>query len=163
VNLPGAFHFYTLAIYTDDSHYADSLEDWMPIEFVKSTTYDRQFDDATGVGTLAVNVPDHDSPLHSISDAFGYQLQSGALDAVFWHQGNRGTSVLHFHDEPFLRGQALSQVYARPAGWLGSLLLGGGIGPCPADAAGNACVQAPSQNLRYPAGSRGQLSLIKPS
>ena len=36
-----------------------------------------------------------------------------------------------------------------------------GIGPCAADAAGDACVQTPSLNLRYPAGSNGQLSFIK--
>jgi hypothetical protein len=161
VNFPGAFHFYTLAIYTEDPQYADSLQGWMPVEFVKSITYVRQVDDATGFGTLAVSVPDRDSPFHSFSNAFGYQLQGGALDAVFWRQGKRGTSVLHFHDEPFLRGQAVSQVYARSSSWLGSLLLGGGIGPCPPDTAGNACLQAPALNLRYPAGSRGQLSLVQ--
>lgn len=163
VNLPGAFHFYTLAVYTDDSHYADSLERSIPVEFIKHITYDRQYDDATGFGTLAVNIPDRDSPISSINNAFGYELQTGALDAVFWHNGNNGKSVLHFHNQPFLSGQALSQVYTRPGTWLGKLLLGAGSGACPTDAVGNACVQTPSLNLRYPAGTRGQLSFIKDS
>src|SRR5205085_8213304 len=101
LNIPGAFHVYTLGIYTDDSHYADSLQGSMPVEFLKQITYNRQFDDTTGFGTLAVNVPDRDSPISSINNAYGYQSQTGALDAVFWHNGTNGKSVLHFHNLPF--------------------------------------------------------------
>jgi hypothetical protein len=162
VNLPGAFHIYTLAIYTDDAGYAASLQgSGMPVELVRDITYDRQFVDATGFGTLTVNVSNHDASFHSINTGFGYQPVGGALNAVFWHWDHQGTSALHFHNEPFLQGQALSQVYLRPDSRWGSLLLGGGIGPCPADPASRSeCVSTPSLNFRYPQGSRGQLTLI---
>src|SRR5262245_61437018 len=51
VNTPGAFHLYTLAIYTNDPLYALSLlVAQMPVEFVPGITYERLMDDASGFG-----------------------------------------------------------------------------------------------------------------
>jgi hypothetical protein len=162
-NLPGAFHFYALAIYTDNPRYAASLQgSGMPVEFVREISYDRQFDDAAGSGTLKVNVPNRDGPFHSMNSGISYLLMNGALNGVFWHTDRRGTSALHFQDQPFLQGQAFSQLYLLPHTSWGRLLLGGGFGPCPAEpATGYQCVTAPSLNFRYPQGTHGRLSLIR--
>jgi hypothetical protein len=160
-NLPGALHFHTLAIYTDDPHYAASLRtSGMPVEFVKGIAFDRQFDDATGFGTLAVDVPARDAPFHSTNTGFGYQPVPGELHAVFWHRDRHGTSVLHSR-QAILQGPALSQLYLRTGSRWGRLLLGGGIGPCPADPPSRSeCVSTPSFSFRFPQGFHKRLSMI---
>ncbi len=161
-NVPGAFHIYALTIYTNDARYAASLEgSGIPVEYVRGITYDRQITDATGIGQVAVNVPSHDAPFHSALNGFGYQPRSGPLNAVFWHQDQRGTAALHVHDEPYLQGQGFSQVYLRPDSPLGMLALGGGLGPCPAGPDPRfGCVNAAALNFRYPRGTHVELDLI---
>jgi hypothetical protein len=160
-NPPGALHFHTLAIYTDDPRYAASLHaSGMPAELVTGIAFDRRFDDATGFGTLAADVPTRDAPFHSTSTGFGYQPVPGELDVVFWHRDRHGTSVLHSR-QTVLQGPAASQLYLRPGSRWGRLLLGGGIGPCPADPPSRSeCVSTPSLNFRFPQGFHKQLSRI---
>jgi hypothetical protein len=163
VNTPGAFHLYTLAIYTNDPLYAISLlMAEMPVEFVPGITYERLMDDASGLGDVNVGVPAWHNPFYSRNTGFGYE-PAGALDAVFWHNGVRGQAVLHFHDEPFRQGQALSQVYTQPGSKWDNLLSGGGFGPgAPDPTTGYNSIVTPSLNLRYDRGSRGRLMLIAP-
>jgi hypothetical protein len=163
VNTPGAFHLYTLAIYTNDPLYALSLlVAQMPVGFVPGITYERLMDDASGFGDVNVGVPDRHDPFYSRNTGFGYE-PAGALDAVFWHNGKRGKVVLHFHDEPFQQGQALSLVYTQPASRWDTLLAGSGFGPGTPDAAtGYNSIVTPSLNLRYDQGSRGRLLWIAP-
>jgi hypothetical protein len=164
VNIPGAFHIYALTIFTNDAHYAASLHTGdMPVEFVDTIGYQREMDDATGVGDLIVSVPAQHPALYSISTGQGYAPAPGAFNAVFWNEGRRGTAVLNFIDQPFLQGGAISRIYTRPHSTLNALLDGGGLGPCPPDPqTGFSCVIAPSLNLRYDEGTVGKLQLIKP-
>jgi hypothetical protein len=70
---------------------------------------------------------------------------------------------LHFHDEPFRQGQALSQVYTQPASKWDNLLSGGGFGPgAPDPKTGYNSIVTPSLNFRYDQGSRGRLILLSP-
>jgi hypothetical protein len=128
--------------------------------FLPQITYDRQIDDATGVGTLAVSLPDRMAPFHSRTDAFGYQ-PAAAFDAIFWHAARQGVLALQFHHDPVRQGQALSQLYAGPESRWGRLLLDGGLGSCPADpASGDGCVRTPALNVRYDQGATGRLLQI---
>jgi hypothetical protein len=163
VNSPGAFHLYTLAIYTNDPVYAASLRlADMPVEFVPGITYDRPMNDVSGVGDVNVGVPARDTPFYSRNTGFGY-APAGALDAVFWYNGVHGKAVLHFHDEPFRQGQELSQVYTQPGSKWDNLLSGGGFGPgAPDPATGYNSIVTPSLNFRYDQGSRGRLMLLAP-
>jgi hypothetical protein len=163
LDIPGAFHVYTLAIYTNDAPYAATLQAIdMPVEFVPGIIYDRPMDDATGVGDLDVMVPLDDAPFYSHNTGLGY-APAEALNAILWHNGDQGTSVLHFIDEPTELGQAQSLIYTEPASDLNELLDGGGLGPGPIDlATGFESVIAPSLNYRYRAGSFGRLLLIVP-
>jgi hypothetical protein len=165
VNIPGAFHLYALTIFTNDAQYAASLRTGdMPVEFVDRIGYQREMDDATGIGDLIVSVPAQHPILYSINTGQGYALASGAFNAVFWNDGKRGTAVLNFIDQPFLQGSAISHIYTRPHSTLNSLLDGGGFGSCPQDPqTGFNCVTAPSLNLRYDKGTAGKLQLIKPA
>jgi hypothetical protein len=161
VDIAGAFQFYTLTIATDDPVYAASLADGgMPVRLVNRILYSRQIDDPTGVGTLTVSVPADGPLLHSVTNAFGYQPATGALNAVFWHNDRDGIiSVLHFQPYPFWQGQASSEVYLRPGTGLDDLVGGGGVGPCQDPQSGYDCVTAPSLNFRY-FGDSGSLELI---
>ena len=164
VNIPGAFHIYALTIFTNDAQYAASLRTGdMPVEFADAIGYQRDMDDATGVGDLIVSVPARYPTLYSINAGQGYAPAPGAFNAVFWNDGLRDTAVLNFIDQPFRQGSAMSQIYTRPHTALNALLDGGGLGPCPADLlTGFDCVMAPSLNLRYDEGTVGKLQLIKP-
>jgi hypothetical protein len=161
LDVPGAFHFYTLAMYSDDAPYAASLRAaGMPMTLLPQITYDRQIDDASGVGTLTVRVPDRRAPFHSRTEAVGYQPVA-AFDAIFWHAARQGVLALQFHLDPVRQGQALSQLSAAPESRWGRLLLDGGLGPCPADpASGDGCVRTPALNLRYDQGDIGRLFRI---
>ena len=163
VSIPGAFHLYTLAIYTNDARYAASLlRADLPVEFVRTIGYQRDMDDATGVGDLIVNVPSNDSPFHTFSSGGGYVPMPGAFNAAFWHDGQRGKAVLHFLDQPFRQGTAISHIYTQPNSTWDALFDGGGLGPCdPHPETGYRCVIAPALNLRYDEGSRGRLLLIR--
>jgi hypothetical protein len=164
VNIPGAFHLYALTIFTNDAQYAASLHTGdMPVEFVDAIAYQRDMDDATGVGDLIVSVPAQYPTLYSINTGQGYAPAPGAFNAVFWNDGQRGTAVLNFIDQPFLQGSAISYIYTRPYSTLNALLDGGGWGLCPSDPqTGFDRVMAPSLNLRYDKGTVGKLQLIKP-
>jgi hypothetical protein len=121
-------------------------------------------DNATGVGDLNVKLPERYPFLYSANTGQGYAPGQGAFIAAFWHDGERGTVVLSFVDQPFFQGGALSRIYTRPNGSLNSLFDGAGLGPCPADPnTGFKCILAPSLNLRYDRGTVGKLQLIKPS
>lgn len=163
VNIPGAFHVYALAIYTNDARYAASLRRAeIPVEFVNKIDYQRSMNDATGVGELIVSVPSHDSPFATFSSSLGYAPVPGAFNAVFWHDGGKGKAVLHFLDQPFRQGTAISRVYTQPASTWDNLLDGGGLGPCdPHPATGYRCLIAPAVNLRYDEGAVGKLQLIQ--
>jgi hypothetical protein len=81
LNLPGAFHLYSLAFYTDDAQYAASLRSvHMPVEFVPQLAHDRQIN-TDGAGTLFIDVPSKHSPFFSLNTAFGHE-PAGPLDAV---------------------------------------------------------------------------------
>jgi hypothetical protein len=57
LNIPGAFHLYALAIYSDDVPYAESLlRAHMPVRFASKIQYQRDMDDTSGVGNLFVSV-----------------------------------------------------------------------------------------------------------
>lgn len=164
VGAAGALHFYTLAVYTDDGPYAASLRVAdLPVEFVPAMIFDRRIDDLSGVGELTVAVPSRVSPFFSVNSALGY-APSGAVDAVFWHNGTRGTAILHFINEPALQGDAISLVYTPPGSAWSELITGGGFGPGPPDPeTGFESVIAPSLNFLYPRGSRGRLLLLSNS
>lgn len=163
VNIPGAFHFYVLAIYTDDPEYAASLQRTkIPVEFVKKIDYQRNMNDKTGIGHLIVNVPSNDSPFHSFSSGLGYIPMPGAFNAVFWHDAFQGKAVLHFHDQPFQQGTAITHIYLEPFSFWDDLFDGGGLGPCdPHPETGYQCVIVPSLNLRYDEGTVGTLQKIQ--
>src|ERR1700730_4667881 len=75
VNIPGAFHLYALTIFTNDAQYAASLRTGdMPVEFVDRIGYQREMDDATGIGDLIVSVPAQHPILYSINTGQGYAL-----------------------------------------------------------------------------------------
>ena len=164
LDIPGAFHFYTLAIYSDDARYVASLRDAdMPASF-RNIIYNRTIDDTTGIGDLTVVVPDSKSPLASHNVGLTLEPAVGAFDTIFWYNGKRGTVALHFKDEPFRTGGANSQIYALRDSTLGNLLLGGGLGQCASDPKlVFTCVASPSLNLLYPQGTVGSLFLIGPN
>jgi hypothetical protein len=86
----------------------------------------------------------------------------GAFNAAFWHDSQRGKAVLHFLDQPFRAGTAISHIYTQANGTWDALFDGGGLGPCdPHPETGYRCVIAPALNLRYDEGSRGRLLLIR--
>ena len=91
---PGAFHLYTLAIYSDDAPYFASLRSAdIPIEFVPELTYERQIDDVTGLGHLVVHIPAKGSSVHTFNTAFGYGMPTGPLHAIFWHDSHHGRTA----------------------------------------------------------------------
>lgn len=183
VNIPGAFHLYALTIYTNDARYAASLRSAdIPVEFVNKIGYRRDMNDATGVGDLTVSVPSKDSPFHTFSSGQGYVPVPGAFNVVFWHNGQRhdgdrhdgerhdsqrhddqkGKAVLHFLNQPFRQGTAISHIYTQPNSTWDALFNGGGLGSCDSHPqTGYRCVIAPALNLRYDEGSKGELLLIR--
>lgn len=163
VNIPGAFHVYALAIYTNDPQYAASLQQVaFPVEFVSKIEYRREMDDATGVGNLSISVPSKLSPFATYSVGQGYSRASGAFNTVFWHDGKKGEALLHFLDQPFSQGTAISQIYTQPGSRWDNLLIGGGLGSCAPQAGTDYhCINAPALNMRYDEGTRGTLMLIK--
>jgi hypothetical protein len=162
LSIPGAFHLYTLAIYTNDARYAASLRDAdMPVEFVDGIGYARAIDDASGVGDLTVTVPSDPAALKTAASALGYSPAPGALNAIFWYAGSDGTVALHYHGEPFRQGNAIAEVSTQPGSKWEALLAGGGLGPCPSDPdTGFSCISAPALNFRYDDGTEGRLLLI---
>lgn len=161
VDIPGALHIYTLTIYTDDARYADSLHvAGMPVKHIQDITYDRQMNDATGIGPLSVSVRPEKPLLEAANLGLDkYKPVAGALDGVFWYKGQKGTAVLHFHDKPFKQGVASSQISARPGSLLASLISGE---TCPSDPQTSyPCVVTPALNFRYRKGSSGRLLLIE--
>jgi hypothetical protein len=163
VSIPGAHHLYTLGIYTNDARYAASLRSAeIPVEFVNKISYQRDMNDASGVGDLIVSVPSKKSPFHTFSSGQGYVPVPGAFNAVFWHDGKKGSAALHFLDQPFRQGTAISRIYTQPSSTWDNLFDGGGLGPCdPHPETGYKCVIAPALNLRYDEGTVGKLQLIK--
>ena len=163
VDIPGAFHVYALGIYTNDPVYAASFQRvGFPVEYVSKLKYDRDMDDATGVGNLSISIPSKDSPFSTFSVGYGYSRSAGAFNTVFWHDVRGGKAVLHFFDQPFSQGTAISQIYTKPGSKLDQLLSGGGMGPCaPQAGTGYHCISAPALNLRYDEGTVGKLMLIK--
>jgi hypothetical protein len=163
LNIPGAYHVYALAIYTDDTQYAASFyQTGFPVEYVSKIEYRREIDDATGVGTLSINVPSKLSPFSTFGTGQGYSRASGAFNTVFWHDGKKGRTVLHFFDQPFSQGTAISQIYTRPGSRWDILFSGGGYGPCPPQTGtGYSCISAPALNMRYDEGTKGTLMLVK--
>jgi hypothetical protein len=162
VNIPGAFHLYTLAIYTNDARYAESLRDAdMPAEFVDNIGYQRDIDDGSGIGDLTVTVPSGTAPLKTVASALGYSSAPGELNAIFWYEGLEGTAALHYHGEPFRQGDAIAEVFSQPQSRWEDLIAGGGFGSCfPDPATGYSCVSAPALNFRYDDGTEGRLLLI---
>jgi hypothetical protein len=123
-------------------------------------TYQRQIDDASGLGQLVVNVPAHRSSFRDINTAFGYGTPMGPLHAIFWHDGRHGRNALHFDVPVYRQANAFSYVYTQPGSALATLLTGGGVGPCPDDpVTGFSCVQAPSLSFSFDVGDTGQLLL----
>jgi hypothetical protein len=163
VSIPGAFHLYLLAIYTDDARYAASLRQAdIPVEFVNKISYQRNMNDATGVGDLIVSVPSKESPLHTFNSGQGYEPDAGALNAVFWHDGGNGKAALHFRNQPFRQGTASSRIYTQPNSTWETLFEGGGLGSCDPDPeTGYSCVTAPAFNFRWDGGSDGTLVLVE--
>ena len=164
VNIPGAFHLYALAIYTDDARYAASLlRARMPVRFVNNIDYERSMNDATGIGDLIVSVPSKSNPLKTVNSGQGYATVPGAsFNAVFWHDDRRGKAILQFRNEPFRQGGGLGRVYTRPGSEWQELFDGGGLGPCPPDPeTGYSCIVTPLLNLRYDRGWRGKLLVVR--
>lgn len=163
VSIPGAFHLYILAIYTNDARYAASLRQAdMPVEFIKMIDYQRDMNDATGVGNLVVSIPSKVSPFQTVNSGQGYVPAAGAFNAVFWHNGQQGKAVLHFLDQPFRQGTAISNIYTQPNSTWETLFKDGGLGPCdPHPETGYSCVTVPSLNLRYDEGTVGTLVLFR--
>jgi hypothetical protein len=163
LNIPGAFHVYALAIYTDDAQYAASFyQTGFPVEYVSKIEYQRGMNDATGVGTLSINVPSKLSPFSTFGTGQGYSRAPGAFNTVFWHEGKKGKTVLHFFDQPFSQGTAISQIYTQPGSRWDNLFNGGGLGPCaPQAGTGYHCITAPALNMRYDEGTKGTLMLIE--
>jgi hypothetical protein len=160
LDIPGAFHLYSLAFYTDDARYAASLRRAdMPVEFVPHLTHDRQMN-TDGEGTLLIDVPSRESPFYSHNTAFGHS-PAGPLNAVFWYEGKQGTAAVHFQHDAHEEGPAQSLIFTPPGSPLNGLLEGGGFGPGPTDPeTGYESVLTPSLNLLYPVGARGRLLLI---
>lgn len=164
LNVPGTFHLYALRIFTDDPRYAESLRHGgIPVEFFEQIGYQRPMDDATGVGDLIVSLPERHPFLASANAGQGYApVPNAANRAAFWVDGERGTAVLSFVDQPFRQGGAISRIYTRPNGSLNRLLEGGGLGPCPPDPnTGFPCILAPGLNFSYDQGTVGTLQLLK--
>jgi hypothetical protein len=160
LDIPGAFHLYSLAFYTNDARYAASLRlADMPVEFVPHLSHERQID-ADGEGTLLIDVPSKVSPFFSQNTAFGH-VPAGPLDAVFWYEGKHGTAAIHFQHDTHEEGQAQSLIFTPPGSALNGLLAGGGFGPGPTDPeTGYESVITPSLNILYPQGAIGRLLLI---
>jgi hypothetical protein len=163
VSIPGAYHLYALTIYTNDAVYAASLRRAdMPVELVNNISYQREMDDASGIGDLIVRVPDTDSAFSTVNSGQGYFPVPGALNAVFWHDGHKGTAVLHFLNQPFRQGSSISRIYTKPHSTWAALFDGGGLGPCSPDPrTGFGCVIVPGLNLRFDQGTAGKFLLIK--
>lgn len=163
LDIPGAFHVYALTIYTNDAQYAGSFyRTGFPVEYVSKIEYHRGMNDATGVGSLSINVPSKLSPFSTVSAGQGYARTSGAFNTVFWHDSGKGKTVLHFFDQPFSQGTAISQIYTLPGSKWDNLFDGGGLGPCaPQAGTGYHCITAPALNMRYDEGTRGTLMLIR--
>jgi hypothetical protein len=161
-SIPGAFHLYALAIYTNDARYAESLQDaGMPVEFVDNIGYQRAIDDVSGIGDLTVTVPSDTAPLKTTASALGYSAAIGALNAIFWYEGVQGTAALHYRGEPFQQGEAIAEVFSQPQSRWEDLLTDGGLGSClPDPDTGYSCVIAPALNFRYDEGTEGRLLLI---
>jgi hypothetical protein len=162
LDIPGAFHFYTLRIYSTDARYLESLRDAdLPVQFKPFIAYVRTIDDVSGLGHLSVFVPDKKSALGSFNEGLSLPPAVGALNAIFWYEGGEGTAALHFRNERFQLGNAISRVFTSTEGDWGELLAGGGLGPCTSPAVpGLTCIQTPSLNLRYPVGTVGRLFLL---
>jgi len=161
LSFPGAFHLYTLARYSNDAPYFASLTSAdIPIEFVPELTYQRQIDDKTGVGQLAVNVPVKDSSFETFNTVTGY-IDTGSLHAIFWHNGPQGITALNFNVPVIRQANGFSQVFTQPGSMLSTLITGGGFGPCMQDSeTGFGCVLTPSLSFSFDEGDTGQLLIF---
>jgi hypothetical protein len=161
LSFASAFHFYTLAMYSNDAPYFASLRSAdMPIEFVPKLAYVWQVDNA-GSGQLAVDVPARRSPFTTFNAALGY-MATGSLHAIFWHNGGHGTTALHFDIPVFRQANAFGRVYTEPGNVLATLITGGGLGPCTPDpVTGFSCVATPSLGFSFDNGNTGQLLSIR--
>ncbi|MFE6833417.1 hypothetical protein ACFVFI_01040 [Streptomyces sp. NPDC057705] len=161
LGIPGAFHIYLLALYTDNRPYADSLRSGdIPVQFVPNITHDRRIDDV-GVGKLTVRVPARKDPYYSLNEASGFS-STGEVAAILWHEGKKGTAALNFRFDLAQQGPAQSQVFTKPGTRLNRLLIGGGLGPGPTDPkTGFESINTPSLAFQYPQGGSGSLILIK--
>jgi hypothetical protein len=162
LSFPGAFHLYTLARYSNDAPYFASLTSAdIPIEFVPKLTYQRQIDDKTGVGQLAVNIPVKDSSFATFNTVTGY-IDTGSLHAIFWHNGRHGITALNFNVPVIRQANGFSQVFTQPGSMLSTLITGGGFGPCMQDPeTGFGCVLTPSLSFSFDKGDTGQLLLLR--
>lgn len=161
IDFPGAFHFYTLAMYSDDARYVASLKNHLPIQFAPKLFYQWTIDDVSGIGDLAVKASVKDSSLATFNTAFGFGPPMGPLHAIFWHDGDDGKTALHFDVPVFRQSNATSHVFTQPGSALATLLAGGGTGSCPPDPdTGFTCVIAPSLSFSFDRGDTGQLLLI---
>ena len=130
LNIAGAFHVYALAVLTNDAQYAASFyQTGFPVEYVTRIEYQRGVNDATGVG-VSIRVPAERSPFSTLSTGQGYARAPGAFNTVFWHDGKKGKTVLHFFDQLFSQGTAISKIYTQPGSRWDNLFSGGGLGPC---------------------------------
>lgn len=163
VDIPGAFHGYALGAHVNSAEVFASLQIAdLPVELLGSIGYQRGMDDASGVGDVLVTVPAKDAPFSSFHHSEQGYAPAGAVDAVFWYDGRMGRAALHYHGEHSRQGFAVSQIYTEAQGALGSLIDGGGWGPCDPDpVTGHSCVIAPAFNLRYDEGSVGRLLLVE--
>ncbi|MGW0185789.1 hypothetical protein ACWDV7_08570 [Streptomyces sp. NPDC003362] len=161
LDIPGAFHIYLLALYTDNRPYAESLRSGdIPVQFVPNITHDRRIDEA-GVGEQTVRVPAKDNPYYSLNKATGF-VATGEVAAILWHEGDKGTAALNFRFDLAQQGSAQSEVFTKPGTKLNRLLAGGGAGPGPTDPkTGFASIRTPSLTFQYSQGGNGSLILIK--
>jgi len=161
VAFPGAFHLYTLAMYSDEEPYVASLKTNMPIRSDPGLIYQRTIDDVSGTGDLTANVSVEPS-LATFSTSFGYGPSTSPLHAIFWHDSADGKAALHFNVPVFRQSNAISRVFTQPGSALAALLEGGGTGSCPPDPnTGFNCVTAPSVSFSFDQGDTGWLLRIR--
>ena len=116
LSAPGAFHLYALGIYTNNLVFEGVLSlTGLPVEYVPAIRYQRDMDDAAGVGDVLVEVPGKDSPFKTVNTGFSYAPMTGTLNAVFWYNCRNGKTALHYHNTPYRIGNASSQIYTSRA------------------------------------------------
>lgn len=123
VAFPGAFHFYTLAMYSNDPPYVASLRQaGIPIGISPNLVYQWGVDDVSGAGEVAIDIPTPRSALASRSTAFGFgplevsSMQSSGMTAS--SGGRRCTSTLQSSVKPMPSAMSSFNLAARwPLCW----------------------------------------------